>query len=207
MSSPIEFTPHQQDIISTLKAKKLKDENIDIWGCDEAEHLRRSIKAHGIKSQNRLCCYCKEKVNSDNFKVWEVEHVLPQSDYSSFTFEPENLAVACPDCNTIKSNAKVTTSKARLRLPTRSELYFIVHPHFDTYDAHILKVGLVYHPRSSKGRKTIEICGLLRYVEKFLDWKNPETIIKLEADAKALQEGIVDKVRVKALIADLMVLL
>lgn len=159
-------------------------------------------------SQGRLCCYCKEKINSNNFKMWEVEHVLSQIDYFWFTFEPKNLAVTCPDCNTIKSDAKITSSVARRRLPTRSELYLIVHPHFDVYEEHILKVGLVFHPKSSKGRKTIEICGLLRYVEKFLDWESPETVRRLEAEARVIQEeGIVDKEKIKALIANLVSIL
>ncbi|HBQ1036867.1 TPA: HNH endonuclease, partial [Klebsiella pneumoniae] len=74
----------------------------------------------------------------------------------------------------------------RRRLPIRSEDYIIVHPHFDDYDEHIkvIEVAGYYIPRTDKGRKTIEKCGLLRFAYKYANYggtsqENKETILTL----------------------------
>jgi hypothetical protein len=207
MTGPIELNESQRATVSKILDAGRKMPSFDMWKCDEAESVKRSVKAHSIKSQNRCCCYCMEKVNSDNFKMWEVEHVLPQKNFREFTFEPGNLAVSCPDCNTIKSNKAVSKSKQYKRFPKSTASYTIVHPHFDRYVDHIHKVGLIFHPKSSKGRKTIEICGLLRYSEKFINWESPDTVSRIEEEAESLQDGQIDKHKVKQLINDLMALL
>lgn len=207
MSNPVAFTHQQKLAIAELYASKEASESFDLWGCEAAESIRRSAKAHGIKSQLRRCCYCKEQVNSTNFKMWEVEHVLPQSDFHNFTFEPENLAVACPDCNTIKLNKPVSKRKTYKRFPKSSASYLIVHPHFDVYNDHIWKSGLIFQPKSPKGRKTIEICGLLRLAEKYVDWQNVEDVSKIEEEINIMTNGKADPVKVKSLMAQLINLL
>ncbi|YBB45205.1 hypothetical protein ACCQ68_19190 [Klebsiella pneumoniae] len=72
---------------------------------------------------------------------------------------------------------------------TKSYLFnkaIIVHPHFDDYDEHIkvIEVAGYYIPRTDKGRKTIEKCGLLRFAYKYANYggtsqENKETILTL----------------------------
>ncbi|MEP2680289.1 MAG: HNH endonuclease [Sulfitobacter sp.] len=190
-------------LIEEINQGRLDDPTCDVWGCEAAVTLRRAIKDFGIKSQNNTCCYCKEINYSDSHKVWEVEHVLPLSDYVQFAFEPLNLAISCPDCNTAKSNKKVSNTKAKKAVPTRSALYFIVHPHIDNYNEHIKKSGRFFYPKSKKGRKTIETCGLLRLAEKYVDWENLEEVERIEAEAKALQGNGCNRDKIKGLISDL----
>ncbi|TCS58966.1 HNH endonuclease [Primorskyibacter sedentarius] len=170
-------------------------------------NLRKAIKDFGIQSQDYTCCYCREITHSNSHKVWEVEHVLPLSDFAQFAFEPLNLAISCPDCNTAKSNKKVSNTKAKKNVPTQSAIYFIVHPHLDNYDEHIKKSGLFFYPKSKKGRKTIETCGLLRLAEKYVDWESLEEVERIEAEAKALQGNSGDQAKIKGLISDLLSLL
>ena len=207
MTTAITYSEDQISVIEKLYVSYEASKTFDLWGDDEAAPIRRSIKAHGIRSQSRRCCYCKEKVNSENFKMWEVEHVLPQSSFPEFTFEPENLAVACPDCNTIKSNKPTSKSKAYKRFPNSSASYLIVHPHFDVYADHILKAGLIFQSKSLKGRKTIEICGLLRLAEKYVDWENVAAVDKLEEEIIRMTKGSADPVKVKDLMNELINLL
>ncbi len=58
--------------------------------------------------------------------------------------------------------------------------------HFDDYDEHIkvIEVAGYYIPRTDKGRKTIEKCGLLRFAYKYANYggtsqENKETILTL----------------------------
>ena len=207
MNSTISFSEEQNYTIEEILQASADDPTLDVWGCEAAAVLRKAVKTFGIKSQGNTCCYCKETNNSNNHKVWEVDHILPLSDYAQFAFDPLNLAVSCPDCNTEKSNKKVSNTKAKKKVPAKSAAYFIVHPHLDTYDQHIKKSGILFAPKSKKGRKTIEICGLLRFAEQFVDWEKLEEVDRVEAELKALQGSEPNKEKIKALISELTFLL
>lgn len=187
MPSSITFDETQKEIISQIRSLRDDNEAINCWMCPDAEPIRRAIKAFGIKTQSRRCCYCKEKINSNNFKMWEVEHILPQSKFPDFVFEPENLAISCPDCNTAKSNQKISKSDQYRRFPKKSVSYLIIHPHFDVYENHILKSGFVFVPKSSKGTKTIFVCSLHRFAEKFINWEEPEEVSQIVRDVDHIQ--------------------
>lgn len=207
MRSTISFSEEQQCAIEEILQARADDPNLDVWGCDAAGLLRKAVKKFGIESQANTCCYCKETNNSQNHKIWEVDHILPLSDYAQFAFTPLNLAVSCPDCNTEKSNKKVSNTKAKKKVPDKSAAYFIVHPHLDTYDQHIKKSGVLFAPKSKKGRKTIEICGLLRFAERYVNWEKLEEVDRVEAELNALQGGEANKEKIKYLISELMLLL
>jgi 5-methylcytosine-specific restriction endonuclease McrA len=156
-----------------------------IWEREDVSPIRRTIKAKYIVHQCRLCCYCKQVAKSKNFKVWEVEHILPQSVFPEFTFEPKNLAVACPDCNTFKGNKSISKSPKYRSFPSKPISYTIIHPNFDKYDDHLHNVGYIYIPKTPKGSRTIEVCRLFRFSEQFIDWENP-------VDEAAVDSAIAD---------------
>lgn len=137
------------------------------WSDDDIDFIRKEIKDHYIKTQNYTCVYCKQIIKSTNGRVWDIEHIISRESVHEFMFEPKNLCTACPECNNRKGANKVTQSKARKRLPVKSEDYSIVHPHFDNYDEHIeaIKPGEFYISKSHKGEKTISMCGLNRFYE------------------------------------------
>ncbi len=135
----------------------------EIWTLSEIDYLRRHIKQHYISEQAYECCYCRQAILSNHGRLWDIEHVMPQSAYRKFTFEPQNLAIACVGCNDAKSNES-TTSREHARLPKRSEHYRIVHPHFDSYGDHIeINLDLSFKPKTPKGAFTIWACNLTRY--------------------------------------------
>ena len=49
---------------------------------------------------NGLCCYCEGRIGAVAFE--EIEHRRPKSLYPEYTFEWDNLHLACPRCNRAK---------------------------------------------------------------------------------------------------------
>jgi uncharacterized protein (TIGR02646 family) len=144
------------------------------------KEAKKHIKDHYIKYQDFTCCYCQQRVEIKHNAVWDIEHIIPKDQYPQFLFEPENLCVSCKDCNMEKSNKRVLKNVNRKTFPKKDTDYIIVHPHFDEYKKHIrvLKSSLFFIPKDTKGRKTIETCGLLRFLYKFSDYGNVTLEIK-----------------------------
>ena len=184
-------------LVEGFEAKTNADQLPDYWENDLVKPVRRQAKAYFIRKQNRCCCYCMQKISSKNFKVWDVEHVLPRSPNPAFMFEPQNLAVSYPACNTAQSNKKISKSKEYKRFPRSPNSYTIVHPHFDSYEDNIHVVGYIYSPKTPKGKETIIACDLLRFAERFIDWENPVQVAELDAD---LPEVAADNEKLKKLL-------
>ncbi|MBO0356366.1 hypothetical protein J0X19_00275 [Hymenobacter sp. BT186] len=107
-----------------------------------------------------------------------VEHIVPKSKHITFIFEPKNLCVVCAECNTIKKEQEtldiiedtltLSKGKTRKRYPTVSNAFKIVHPHFDRYQDHIIRLGDYYYvDRTKKGSFTIGACRLNRLLYEF----------------------------------------
>ena len=83
-------------------------------------------------------------------------------------FHPQNLCVTCIDCNTEKSSKEVLfKSSKKIRFPKKSNAYIVIHPHFDIYDDHlkVIVAGQVYEWKTPKGRATLSIYGLDRFLK------------------------------------------
>ncbi len=154
----IEFTAEEDDLIKTAL-----DDGLE-WGCDELSALRGKIKRFYLDSQARRCCYCRRLNATNHGRAWDVEHVIARVLQHSFMFEPENLAVACIDCNSAKSD-RVVLVRPRTQFPRRSDAYSIVHPHYDEWDEHLMFGSYIYAPKSAKGSRTIDVCKLYRFYE------------------------------------------
>ncbi|WP_445946936.1 HNH endonuclease [Shewanella sp.] len=152
-----------------LIGKKLNSAGFtsESWSDDDIVRLKKKIKNHYLTEQKNICPYCKQKINSNHGRYWDIEHIIPRSITPEFMFEPLNLCMSCVDCNSGKTNNKVTNSKAKKKYPIKSTDYIIIHPHFDDYEKHIIviKEGFYYVARQKKGEKTIAICKLNRFYE------------------------------------------
>lgn len=154
----IEFTAEEAELI------KAAVDNGMAWGHDELNPLRSRIKQFYLGGQSRRCCYCRKLNATTHGRAWDIEHVIAQALRPEFMFEPENLAVACIDCNSAKSNQDVL-ARHRSQFPRRSDAYSIVHPHYDEWEEHLMFGGYIYAPKSAKGSRTIDICKLYRFYE------------------------------------------
>ncbi|MEZ9796333.1 HNH endonuclease [Vibrio cyclitrophicus] len=135
------------------------------WGSDEFNDIRMSIKSHYKIEQNYKCPYCAVEYPINHGMVWDIEHIVSKDKKVQFMFEPRNLCVACKDCNGAKGSEEVLVNPNRIRFPSSSQNYKIIHPHFDTYHEHINAIvpGDFYRPLSEKGEFTIITCRLLRF--------------------------------------------
>ncbi len=131
------------------------------WDNANFDVIKDNIRTHLRNEQNNKCCYCKKELGYD-IKEVDIEHIVPKSKYEVFTFQPLNLALSCPACNTKKSHTDILV-RPFTRYTKISKNYLIVHAHFDKYDEHIIiHNDCVFEATSKKGCRTIEVCALFR---------------------------------------------
>lgn len=161
---PVSYKGENEDLVNNYNNDPNKSHSS--WLDQKYEFLKKWIKDHYLKEQNFTCVFCRQKMVTKHKRVWDIEHIIPKSKYPQFLFEPRNLCVCCPDCNISKNDQKVLDREGRKKFPTSSRAYRIVHPHFDNYEEHIqaLDVGKLYLPKTTKGRTTIRIYGLDRFM-------------------------------------------
>lgn len=160
----------------------------DLWDSTAKDicDIKKAIKDHYIIAQDYTCPYCKQRIEVNHNASWDAEHIIPKRTHPRFLFEPLNLCVSCKDCNNEKRDKPVLVNNTRKTLPVNSVDYIISHPHFDDFNDNIrvIEIAGYYLPLSDKGRKTIEICGLLRFSYKYANYgntsqENKETILEL----------------------------
>ncbi|WP_299775926.1 hypothetical protein [uncultured Pseudoteredinibacter sp.] len=177
IQSAVVYSEESQLVVDQYESDRAS-QNHNYWSDDEVEEVKREIKSHYKSEQNLTCVYCKVKYPVQHSAVWDVEHIVARENSPHFMFTPKNLCVACKDCNNEKSNKHVLTNRRRVRYPTRSSDFTIIHPHIDNYDDHIaIHLGTIYSPKSDKGRETIEACGLLRFSYSAGGWNSAITQI------------------------------
>lgn len=117
--------------------------------------LRKSLKSR----QEPRCCYCKRWL-INNAHASPIEHVLPRKVYPQFALRARNLAIACNDCNALKTDDDWGQfAEPHLLYPTPTHMSFF-HPRYHPYDEHIryLRVEtnqqefVTYHGLTPQGR-------------------------------------------------------
>ncbi|MFV3368854.1 HNH endonuclease [Pseudomonas sp. NY15435] len=104
----------------------------DLAHADLKKVLRQALKDR----QEPRCCYCKRWLFNQAAAA-PIEHVLPRHTYPTFAVRFRNLAIACVDCNTMKSKSDWGNFPLpHLRYPSGQELTFF-HPRFHEYDEHV----------------------------------------------------------------------
>lgn len=148
---------------TVLEKEKIKNnfKNHSDWSKVIFANIKENIINHLRIEQENTCCYCKFPLGFD-IKQVDIEHIVPKSEYEQFTFEPKNLALSCPACNTKKS-IKPVLKKSIVKYPTNGLNFIIVHAHFDNYSDHIEIIdNCVFVAKTSKGSETITYCELFR---------------------------------------------
>ncbi|WP_029839471.1 HNH endonuclease family protein [Vibrio parahaemolyticus] len=160
---PYELSEAESQIVSKVQSDALPPQQK--WDDNRVTTLKSKMKKHYIAEQGQTCAYCKVDLHTTHGMVWDTEHIIDKDSSPQWMFEPLNLCVSCKDCNGAKGTRAVTKGNVYQKFPSRNANYLIIHPHFDDYDEHIKVAvpGAVYLFNTEKGRKTIEVCGLLRY--------------------------------------------
>jgi uncharacterized protein (TIGR02646 family) len=105
------------------------------------EHLGvtiiKPLRKHLVALQGERCCYCRRRLDGIAY-ARQIEHILPKSVYKQYTFSYRNLAVACFNCNHIKSKDNWSTWPENLRryIPEKSCGGFF-HARLHDYDTHV----------------------------------------------------------------------
>jgi uncharacterized protein (TIGR02646 family) len=176
----ITYTEQHKIIIKSVEKMS------DIWDKEEIKPLKKDIRNFYRSEQKILCAYCKYPVSVVYPTNCHIEHIAPKSIHPEYIFEPKNLCVICADCNQIKRDQETLNQipdtikkKYKSKYPDKSEDFFIVHPHYDKYDEHILIVNGFYIDKASKkGNFTIGAC-LLNRKFLFVGWE-PKVIDNCE---------------------------
>lgn len=99
--------------------------------------LITSLRNHLVSLQGGGCCYCRRPLQGI---AWAkpIDHVLPKNHYPRYTFHYRNLAVACYDCNHVKSDDDWSGWDASRRkyIPEKRCRKFF-HPRYHVYDDHV----------------------------------------------------------------------
>lgn len=178
----IKYSSESQAKIAHFKSLPESEINGSYWDKqddDDLKKLKKEIKEHYLNAQDNTCPYCQQKNPVKHNAAWDTEHIIPKSSHPKLMFESINLCVSCKDCNTEKSDKNVLKNKNRKTLSKKNVDYIIVHPHLDSYDEHIKVIdGYYFIPITEKGRRTIETCGLLRFIYEYTSYTSVNTSSK-----------------------------
>ena len=159
ITSPYAMT--SADIKAVSKASKGKPQKED-WENSSLKAYKDRVRQYYRQQQNRKCVYCRMDVSSAT-GYFHIEHIVPKSVHPEWMYEPFNLCLACPQCNSAKNIQEVLDNTDITDLPTESSDYLIIHPHIDRYFDNIEIVdGLLYKGLTKKGEYTIKLCNLTR---------------------------------------------
>ncbi|MGJ7501220.1 hypothetical protein ACSFBF_12740 [Variovorax sp. ZT5P49] len=131
------------------------------------------------KAQRGRCCFCRRLLYHDY--ATHLEHFVDKGGYEDYTFEIQNLALACGTCN-IKKNGHFSTWTKRFNdlsaktgypvtarcpvlavqlnkgapFPTSPADFRWVNPHLHKYSDHIeVRRGWVFYGKTREGTRTI----------------------------------------------------
>lgn len=132
------------------------------WNKSCLKVFKNHVKEYYDDAQNGQCAYCRMKVSLAT-GFYHIEHIAPKSLYPQWMYEPLNLCLACPNCNSAKNSKDIISMSDVDEIPRYSDAYLIVNPHLDKYFEHIEIIdGLLYRGITDKGKFTIKVCHLTR---------------------------------------------
>lgn len=179
------YSDEFKEKIASYKALPPAQRTAQFWDNSDDKtlvRLKSELKEFYLKQQDFRCAYCQQRMEVEHLAAWDAEHIISKNNYPLFMFEAENLCISCKDCNTEKLEKNVLRNSGRKRFPKQRDDYIFYHPHFDTYgdEIKVLSDSLFFLPKTPKGRKTIEICGLLRFVFKYANYGSISIELKQE---------------------------
>ncbi len=99
--------------------------------------LMSELRNHLAALQAERCCYCRRRLGGIAY-ARPIEHILPKDVYRQYTFTYRNLAVACFDCNHVKSNDNWSTwPPTRRRYLKDKKCGGFFHARLHEYDSHV----------------------------------------------------------------------
>lgn len=134
------------------------------WTKEPLDSVKSSLREHLRVWQLNQCCYCRQQLGYKQ-RESDLEHIVDKNGHWKFGFVPQNIALSCPSCNSIKTDQEVLVDEKVdiLEYPADGASFKIVHPYFDRYSDHIaILANSVYQSNTEKGSKLITMCHLYR---------------------------------------------
>ena len=170
--------PRTNELLHELWFRSKARPSEDVWGAlgdinetapkgvINGSSIKSAFRKYLLKEQGGRCCYCRRwLVNTAYAKP--IEHVLPRAQYPQYSIDFWNLAVACTDCNSIKTdNAWGAVPNTNRKYPDPLHFLDAFHPRFHRYDDHIRYARIetnsssvvLYTGLSTQGR---QLCSVL----------------------------------------------
>lgn len=95
--------------------------------------IKEDIRNQLYTIQNRYCAFCG--IDLDIAREVHREHIASQSSYPEYIFHPENLVLACYDCNDFKGRRNVVGLNTNNYDTTT---FIILHPYRDDYGNYLV---------------------------------------------------------------------
>src|SRR4051812_12259128 len=76
------------------------------WNLGFCKDFKDSFKPQTSRKQKRKCMYCRTTINVDGTGN-AIEHITPRKLKPNWMFVVRNLAVACDNCNSSKSDSNI----------------------------------------------------------------------------------------------------
>lgn len=152
------------------------------WDCNSFKKHKAQIKESLKREFDLRCSYCLRKFSNDEDIIIHIEHVLPKDLYKKYTFEPRNLALSCPRCNTGSQkgtrtdfiNAPLVNNSYDERRDFSLSNYKFIHPKLEKNSNFYTLVSLDIEGDVFRRYKIINYHPKLRYTFKFFNLKKIE---------------------------------
>ena len=152
------------------------------WDCKSFKKLKKLIKDRLKNEFDLRCSYCLRKFSDDEDIIIHIEHVLPKDLYKKYTFEPRNLALSCPRCNTGSQkgtrvdfiNNPLIGNSYNEAIDFSLENYKFIHPKIEKNSNFYTLVQLDIDRDVFRRYKIINYHPKLRYTFKFFNLKKIE---------------------------------
>lgn len=109
--------------------------------CAKQKILDLHLQRHGW-----TCCYCRANLHGAGPFMTDREHILPKGKpaYKALSYTLWNLAAACKRCNLQfkRSGDDFVIDSDNCDSLQKSESYRFVHPNFDLWDDHLIKLAV-----------------------------------------------------------------
>ena len=118
IQTPYDLTLEDYNAIEkTSHGHPIKDD----WSAKKLDVFKNHVKAYYKKAQNQKCAYCRMDVSLAT-GCYHIEHIVPKSIHPEWMYEPLNLCLSCPSCNSFKNNKEVLVDSACTELPINHQI-------------------------------------------------------------------------------------
>ncbi len=128
---------------------------------DTVKGIKQKIRNQLLIMQNEICAYCGLDLGGTS--EGQIEHIAPKGRYGQFTFEIENLAMACHNCNGFGNKGTANTILA-INQNYNQCVFKLVHPYYDNPDHHFewttINKNVLIQSETDEGIYSIDLLDL-----------------------------------------------